>query len=407
MRNILLGPIATILLFLPAGCAASADQAAYGDSSSRFVIPLVEDVVPGALSTELYLDILKGKSVGVAANHTSLVERVHLVDTLIALGVDVRKIFTPEHGFRGRAGAGEHIASGRDEKSGLPIISLYGSSREPDRADLADLDILIFDIQDVGVRFYTYISTLQLLMEGCAETGVRMLVLDRPNPNGNYVDGPLLDTALRSFIGMQPVPVVYGMTIGEYALMLNGEGWLKGGVRCDLEVIPCKGYSHDSEYDLPVPPSPNLPDRVAVRLYPSLCFFEGTDISVGRGTPFPFRVFGHPSLTEYPFAFTPRSAEAAPAPPHKDLICYGLDLTAAIYNGTLPSDRLSLEWLTEAYSNFRDKESFFNSYFDLLAGNRELREMIIAGKTPDEIRASWRDDLDRFLQIRKKYLLYD
>jgi uncharacterized protein YbbC (DUF1343 family) len=407
MRNFLSGLIVTVLLVLPSATSAFAEYAAFSDCYPSGLKPATADVVPGALRTELYIDILKGKSVGVAANHTSLAGRNHLVDTLLALGVDVRRIFTPEHGFRGRAGAGEHIASGRDEKSGLPIISLYGSSREPDAADLADLDIIVFDIQDVGVRFYTYISTLQLLMEGCAETGVKMLLLDRPNPNGNYVDGPVLDTALRSFIGMQPVPVVYGMTMGEYALMINGEGWLEGGVRCDLEVITCKGYSHDTLYDLPVPPSPNLPDRVAVRLYPSLCFFEGTDISVGRGTPFPFRVFGHPSLTEYPFVFTPRSTEAAPAPPHKDLPCYGLDLSAVIYNGTLPSGRLSLEWLTEAYSNFKDKGSFFNSYFDLLAGNRELREMIIAGKTPGEIRASWRDDLDSFLQIRKKYLLYD
>jgi uncharacterized protein YbbC (DUF1343 family) len=406
MRNILSVLTVTAVILLPAACSAFTESAAYNDYSAG-LRPGVQDVVPGAVSTELYLEILKGKPVGVAANHTSLVKGNHLVDTLIALGVDVRKIFTPEHGFRGTAGAGEHIASGRDEKTGIPIVSLYGSSREPDASDLADIDILIFDIQDVGVRFYTYISTLQLLMEGCAGSGIKVVVLDRPNPNGNYIDGPVLDTALRSFIGMQPVPVVYGMTIGEYALMLNGEGWLAGGVKCDLEVIPCRGYTHDTAYDLPVPPSPNLPDRVAVRLYPSLCFFEGTDISVGRGTPFPFRVFGHPTLTEYPFAFTPRSVEAAPAPPHMDRLCYGLDLTSSLYNGTLPSDRLYLEWLTEAYSNFRDKGRFFNSYFDRLAGNSGLREMIIAGKTADEIRASWESDLDSFRIIRKKYLLYD
>lgn len=407
MLNKLSVLIVTSALLLPAGCSAFTDSSAYTDSSSAGFSPMVQDVVPGAWKTEHYIENLKGKSVGVAANHTSLVNGNHLVDTLMALGVDVRKIFTPEHGFRGTAGAGEHIESGRDEKTGLPIISLYGASRKPDAADLADLDILIFDIQDVGVRFYTYISTLQLLMEGCAATGVKVVLLDRPNPNGNYVDGPVLDTAWSSFIGMQPVPVVYGMTIGEYALMINGEGWLAGGVECELEVIPCSGYSHDTAYDMPVPPSPNLPDRVAVRLYPSLCFFEGTDISVGRGTPFPFRVFGHPSLKEYPFAFTPRSVTAAPSPPHMDMLCYGLDLTSALHDGTLPSDRLFLEWLTDAYSNFTDKSRFFNNYFDRLAGSSELREMIIAGKSPDEIRESWRSDLDQFIMIRKKYLLYD
>ena len=414
MRNIVSLIIVAASILSLAGCSVlpdsslrSPDKRSGTDSFSGDFMPRVQPVVPGAGVMDNYIDILKDKSVGVAANHTSMINRRHLVDTLLALNIDVKRIFTPEHGFRGTAGAGELISSGKDEKTGLPIISLYGASRKPQRTDLEDLDILLFDIQDVGVRFYTYISTLQLLMEGCAAAGVKVVVLDRPNPNGSYVDGPVLDKAYSSFIGMQPVPVVYGITIGEYALMINGEGWLEGGVKCDLEVIPCTGYSHDTMYDLPLFPSPNLPDRVAVQLYPSLCLFEGTVISVGRGTPFPFRVFGHPDLTGYPFSFTPRSVEAAPNPLHLNTLCHGLDLTATLFDGTIPSGQLELGWLIDAYHNFPDKASFFNSYFDQLAGNSSLSTMIIAGNTPDQIRESWKSDIEKFLIIRKKYLLYD
>lgn len=414
MRYILSVIIAAVFLITNAGCSVSSDfllrnpgKRSGHDSFSAGSASLEQQVIAGAGNMENYIDLLQEKSVGVAANHTSVINGRHLVDTLFALNIDVRKIFTPEHGFRGTAGAGELISSGRDEKTGLPILSLYGTSRKPQLADLEDLDVLLFDIQDVGVRFYTYISTLQFLMEGCAEVGVKVIVLDRPNPNGSYIDGPVLDRAYSSFIGMQPVPVVYGMTIGEYALMINGEGWLEGGVKCDLEVIPCTGYSHDTMYDLPVAPSPNLPDRVAVQLYPSLCFFEGTDISVGRGTPFPFRVFGHPDLTGYPFSFTPKSVEAAPNPPHINMLCHGLDLTTSLFDGTMPSGQLELGWLINAYHNFPDKDSFFNTYFDRLAGNSELRSMIIAGNTPDQIRESWQSEIEKFLLIRKKYLLYD
>lgn len=414
MRYILSVIIAAVFITANAGCSVSSetlsgnpDKRADKDSFSAGSVSQEQQMIPGAGNMENYIDILQEKSVGIAANHTSVINGRHLVDSLLALNIDVRRIFTPEHGFRGRAGAGELISSGRDEKTGLPITSLYGASRKPKSTDLEDLDILIFDIQDVGVRFYTYISTLQYLMEGCAEMGVKVIVLDRPNPNGSYVDGPVLERAYSSFIGMQPVPVVYGMTVGEYALMINGEGWLEGGVKCDLEVIPCTGYSHHTVYDLPVTPSPNLPDRVAVQLYPSLCFFEGTDISVGRGTPFPFRVFGHPDLTGYPFSFIPKSIEAAPNPPHLNTLCHGLDLTATLFDGTIPSGQLELGWLIDAYRNFPDKESFFNSYFDRLAGNSELRSMIIAGNTSDQIRESWQSDIENFLPIRKKYLLYD
>ena len=364
-------------------------------------------VLPGAYDMERYLPLLEGKRVAVVANQTSRVGEAHLVDTLLARGVKIVRIFSPEHGFRGEAGAGESVRDGVDTRTGLPIVSLYGKHRKPLPEDLADVDVVIFDIQDVGVRFYTYISTLHLVMEACAEQGKEMIVLDRPNPNGFYVDGPVLDTAYRSFVGMDPVPVVHGMTPGEYARMLNGEKWLKKGVQCRLTVIPCRNYTHRSIYELPVRPSPNLPNMRAVYLYPSLCFFEGTIMSVGRGTDFPFEVYGHPEYPDHTFSFTPRSIPgAAPHPKYEGQTCYGVDLRNIPLRFLRDNGMLVLDWLLDAYDEMGKKEEFFNAYFDKLAGSDQLRKQILAGKDKYTIRASWKKDLEAFKKIRKKYLLY-
>ncbi|MCB0376416.1 MAG: DUF1343 domain-containing protein, partial [Sinomicrobium sp.] len=306
--------------------------------------PSEKPVVTGAGATEAYLPLLRGKKTGVVANQTSIIGAgTHLVDSLLALGVTVTKVFAPEHGFRGTADAGERIQDGTDPNTGLPVISLYGNNKKPTKAQLTGLDIVVFDIQDVGARFYTYISTLDYVMEACAEAGVPVMVLDRPNPNGHYVDGPVLEPEYRSFVGMHPVPVVHGMTIGEYAKMINGEGWLADGKQCELIVIPIKNYDHNTAYSLPVKPSPNLPNDKAVNLYPSLCFFEGTNVSVGRGTDMQFQVYGSPFLPERGFRFVPEPNEGAKKPPYQGTICYGEDLrNAARLN------RISLQWLIKA-----------------------------------------------------------
>lgn len=363
-------------------------------------------VITGAMQTELYTTALRGLRVALVANQTSIAGDRHLVDVLISEGIDIKVIFAPEHGFRNMADAGETISDGKDTQTGLPVISLYGNHRKPYANDLKEIDIVVFDIQDVGARFYTYISTMHYVMESCAENSVRFMVLDRPNPNGFYVDGNILDTAYSSFVGMHPVPVNHGMTVGEYAMMINGEGWLKGGVKCDLSVIKCKNYDHNSYYYLPVVPSPNLPNQTSVYLYPSLCFFEGTAVSCGRGTDFPFQAFGHPGLPDRGFSFTPESKPGATNPPLQGKLCYGTDLRNAIGEGIVPRPLLNLEWLTGAYRDFPDKDSFFNNYFDTLAGGPVLREQIQRGMTAEQIRASWREDLERFEKIRAKYLLY-
>jgi len=361
-------------------------------------------ITPAAERTGLYLPLLKGKRVGLVVNQTSRVGREHLVDRLIKNKVKVSKIFSPEHGFRGEADAGQKINDGIDPQTNLTIISLYGNHKKPSEEDLHELDILVFDIQDVGVRFYTYISTLHYVMEAAAENGISVIVLDRPNPLGNYVDGPVLEPEFKSFVGMHPVPVVYGMTIGEYAKMINGEGWLAGGLRCDLKVIELNNYTHQSTYILPVKPSPNLPNNIAIGHYPSLCFFEGTTVSVGRGTDKQFQVIGHPNYTAGDYEFTPVSKPGAKYPKNENLLCKGKDLSR-----TKPEKRLDLSHLMSFHQNLTAAGiPFFNddNFFNLLAGTDKLKQAIIDGTREDEIRASWAAGLLDFEMKRKKYLLY-
>ena len=365
-----------------------------------------KEPIPGANQIELYKSIIEGKSVAVVANQTSMIGQTHLVDKLLSIGINIKAIFAPEHGFRNLADAGENIENGKDPSTGITLISIYGSHLKPSADDLKGIDVVIFDIQDVGTRFYTYISTLHYIVEACAENHVKCLVLDRPNPNGFYFDGNILDTAHSSFVGMDPVPVVHGMTIGEYAEMINGEGWLKNGVKCDLTVIKCLNYTHKTLYELPVKPSPNLPNQTSVYLYPSICFFEGTNISLGRGTSFPFQVFGSPDLPDRGFSFIPESVPGAKKPPLLGVKCFGTDLRDAIKRGLVPKPEINLEWLISAYKDFPKKDKFFNSYFDVLAGGSGLREQIQKGMTAGQIRESWKEGLAKYAKIREKYLLY-
>lgn len=391
-------------------------------------------IIPGAERIPVYLPLVKNKKIGIFANQTSMVGNTHLVDTLRKLGVNIVAIFGPEHGFRGTADAGEKIGNYIDEKTGIPVISLYGPKRRPSAEDLKDIDLLIFDIQDVGVRFYTFISSLEEFMEAAFEHGKPLMVLDRPNPNGHYVDGPVLDKSkYRSFVGMQPVPVVYGMTIGEYAMMIAGEKWLseKANAKYDyyriaknsppdtpfhFQVIKNANYTHKSLYVIPIKPSPNLPNIQSIYLYPSTCFFEGTVLSEGRGTSKQFQVFGHPSLPKNLHSFTPMPNEGAKEPKLKGQTCYGWDLSGSpeeVLKKT--GNRVQLKWLMEAYRLFPDKEKFFiiprsgkmeESFFNKLAGNNELWQQIRDGKSEEEIRKSWEPKLGEFKLIRKKYLLY-
>jgi len=365
-----------------------------------------KDPIPGANQIELYKSIIEGKSVAVVANQTSMIGRTHLVDKLLSVGINIKAIFAPEHGFRNLADAGENIENGKDAATGIPLISIYGSHLKPTTDDLKGIDVVIFDIQDVGTRFYTYISTLHYIVEACAENHIKCLVLDRPNPNGFYFDGNILDTAYCSFVGMDPVPVVHGMTVGEYAEMINGEGWLKNGVKCDLIVIKCKNYTHDTLYELPVKPSPNLPNQTSVYLYPSICFFEGTSVSLGRGTTFPFQVYGSPDLPDRGFSFVPQSVTGAKNPPLLGVKCFGTDLRDAVKMKLVPKPEINLEWLIGAYRDFPKKDRFFNSYFDVLAGGPGLREQIQKGMTAIQIRETWKEGLAKFSKIREKYLLY-
>lgn len=355
---------------------------------------------------EEYLPGLQGRRVAVVTNQTGRVGKVHLVDTLLARGVQVVKVFAPEHGFRGMADAGERIHDARDARTGLPMISLYGRNKKPSAAQLKDVDLLLFDIQDVGVRFYTYISTLHYVLEAAAEQALPVVVLDRPNPNGFAVDGPVLDTAYRSFVGMDPVPLVHGLTMGEYARMLNGEGWLRGGARCDLRVIACSGYDHAMRYVLPVRPSPNLPNMAAVRLYPSLGLFEGTVVSVGRGTEMPFQCIGYPKNPWGDLRFMPRTMPGAKEPPYKGVLCTGLDLRQDSLALGEDSTALHLRWLLGMHDRCPDGAAFFNDFFDVLAGGPSLRLAIQAGRTEIQIRQSWQPALDAFKEKRRKYLLY-
>ncbi|WP_223266439.1 exo-beta-N-acetylmuramidase NamZ family protein [Gelidibacter gilvus] len=381
--------------------------------------PMTEDVSlktikVGANQMENYLKLLEGKQVGVVGNQSSVIFKntnqqtdhtnyTHLVDSLISLNINVKKVFSPEHGFRGTADAGEKIQDGLDPKTGLPIISLYGDNKKPKPEQLKGLDILIFDIQDVGVRFYTYISTLHYVMEACAEANIPLLILDRPNPNGHYVDGPILEKAYTSFVGMHPIPIAHGMTIGEYAKMINGEKWLKDGIQCELTVIPMANYTHDMPYSLPIKPSPNLPNDQSIALYPSLCFFEGTNVSVGRGTNKQFQVFGSPDLDKnhFNFSFTPQPNEGAKTPPQQGKMCYGEDLTQVqVTSG------LNLNYVIDAYTYTADKSKFFNAFFVKLAGTKKLQEQIEKGLSEKEIKATWTKGLEDFKTTRNKYTLY-
>lgn len=361
----------------------------------------------GAEQTEKYIPLLKNKRVAIVANHTTNINGSHLVDSLLNLGINVEKIFSPEHGFRGDADAGEYVKNYTDKKTGLPVISLYGSSKKPRLEDLTGVDIVVFDLQDVGVRFYTYISTMHYVMEACAEKNIELLILDRPNPNGFYVDGPILDTSVSSFVGMHPVPIVHGMTIAEYAQMINGEGWLKDGLKCKLNYISCENYTHDSLYQLPVKPSPNLQNMLSVYLYPSLGLFEGTGFSAGRGTEFPFQVYGSPDYQNGNFTFTPvRIDGASKHPKHRDVLCNGVDLRSIDIESFINRKSINLEWIVDAYNNTLKKDGFFNTFFYNITGNKLLREQIEQGKTGNEIKESWQIDLRKFKKIRKKYLIY-
>ncbi len=373
---------------------------------SKGKLAKTKTIFPGAYLTNEYLGLLKGKKTAIVANKTSFINNTHLVDTLVSLGVDVVKIFGPEHGFRSDQPDGKEIDNSIDAKTGIEIVSLYGNHRKPTQVDLANVDILIFDIQDVGVRFYTYISTLTLTMEACAESNIPLIVTDRPNPNGFYVDGPVLDTAFSSFVGMHPIPIVYGMTIGEYATMVNGEKWFNGEKTCDLTVIKCKNYTHHSRYKLPVAPSPNLQDMQAVYLYPSLCLFEGTVVSIGRGTDSPFKVYGHPLLQNGSYSFTPIPiAGVSEDPPLNGQLCFGQNLGEQAET-IIEKGKLELSWLIGAYNELCPQTDFFKPYFDKLVGSNLLREQIESGLDEKEIHKSWRTGLKEFKKIREKYLLY-
>lgn len=361
-----------------------------------------EKIKTGADNFENYLSLLKNKNVGVVTNQTGILNnKTHLVDFLLEKQIAIQTIFAPEHGFRGTADAGEHIVDAKDIKTGLPIISLYGENRKPKPEQLKGIEVMIFDLQDVGARFYTYISTLHYVMEACAENNIPLIVLDRPNPNGDCVDGPILEKEYTSFVGMHPIPILHGMTIGEYAQMINGEKWLKNSAQCKLTVIPCVNYNHTKKYSLPVKPSPNLPNDQSINLYASLCLFEGTNISVGRGTEKQFQIFGSPFLPNSQFYFTPKPNFGAKEPFYNGQTCYGEDLTA--YKKL---HRLELKWLINAYKMTSDKTKFFNSFFTKLAGTKKLQQQIENGTPENKIRKSWKKGLKDYKIRRAKYLIY-
>lgn len=372
-------------------------------TNSRDIYP--KDIKTGAEQTESYFSLLAGKNIAVVANQTSMIKDVHLVDSLVKAGFRIKKVFCPEHGFRGQAEAGEKVGNLTDKKTGIPIVSLYGKDYKPQKKDLKGIDIIVFDIQDVGARFYTYISTMTYVMEACAENNITFLVLDRPNPNGFYIDGPVLEKGYKSFIGLHPVPVVHGMTIAEYAKMVNSEGWLKDSLHCNLKYITVKGYDHTMYYQLPVRPSPNLPDMKSIYLYPTICLLEGTKLSIGRGTEKPFQLVGYPTL-KGDISFTPKSLPGFSLnPPLRDTLCYGYDLGNEA-ESVKKSGKLYLSFILKIYNEMPDKSGFFISSFNILAGNSKLKEQIIKGVSEEDIRKSWQPALDNYKTIRKKYLLY-
>jgi uncharacterized protein YbbC (DUF1343 family) len=391
------------ILFVYLQCSSNKNSPPPAADSSLTSKPTPVAVLrTGADQIDVLLPKIKDKRVALVVNYTAVIGKTHLADTLKSYGVTIKKIMSPEHGFRGTATAGEHVKDGVDTKTGLPVVSLYGDNRKPSPAQLADVDVVIFDIQDVGVRFFTYLGTLHYVMEACAENGKKVIVLDRPDPNGSYIDGPVLLTKHKSFIGMHPVPVVHGMTVGEYAQMINGEGWLEGKKKCDLEVVAMKNWTHADTYSLPLKPSPNLPNDQSVRLYPSVCFFEGTALSLGRGTMMPFQVIGHPDLKNMPFQFTPVDVPGmAIDPPLENKLCFGLDLRQV----DVPK-KVDLHYLIDMYKAFPDKEKFFVPHFARWAGNELLAQQIKDGLSEEQIRESWQKDITSFKEIRKKYLLY-
>ncbi len=386
------------------------------NQSSEFQIQNSEkedvSIKTGAERTDAYVKILKGKKVAVVGNQTSIIEKrgkkiekgdfTHIVDSLISLGINVKKVFAPEHGFRGEADAAELVKDGKDTKTGLPIISLYGKNKKPTAAQLENIDVVIFDIQDVGVRFYTYISTLHYVLEACAALNIPVLIFDRPNPNAHYVDGPVLEMEHSSFVGKHPVPVVYGMTVGEYGQMINGEKWLKNGIKCDLTVIPLKNYTHTSDVHLAVRPSPNLPNDKSINLYPSLGFFEGTTINAGRGTEFQFQRYGASFFPKSDFNYTPKPNFGSKYPKENGKLCYGVDL-----QNEKKLDKIDLQWLLDAYQKTPKTEKFFGSTFTIHAGNTKLQQQIEQGLSQEKIRESWQKDLEAFKKVRAKYLIYE
>ena len=388
-------------------CAKQVQNSEFKVQSSKEEPKIIKT---GAEQVNLYIDLLKGKNVAVVSNQTSVIQNstsklksfTHLVDSLLALNINLKKVFAPEHGFRGKADAAEIIKDGKDAKTGLPIVSLYGKNKKPKPEQLKNIDVVVFDIQDVGVRFYTYISTLHFVMEACAEAGIPILILDRPNPNGHYIDGPVLEPKHASFVGKHPVPVVYGMTIGEYGQMINGEKWLENGIQCDLKVIPLKNYTHTSEYSLAIRPSPNLPNDKSINLYPSLGFFEGTTINAGRGTEFQFQRYGAPFFPKSDFSYTPISNFGAKYPKHKEKLCYGVDLS-----NEKKLNAIHLEWLIDAYNKTPKTEKFFGETFTIHAGTEKLQKQIEQGLSAKEIQNTWKNELQKFQKIRSKYLIYN
>lgn len=364
-------------------------------------------VIVGAEQTNVYLPLLKNKRIAIFSNHTGMIGNKHLLDVLLENKINVVAIFSPEHGFRGNADAGEHVSSSVDSKTGVPILSLYdGKLGRPSEESMRKFDLLIVDIQDVGLRFYTYYASMVRLMDACAEYNRKMLILDRPNPNGHYVDGPILDMKYKSSVGWLPIPIVHGMTLGELALMVNGERWLPASRICDITVIKCKNYTHQTMYELPIPPSPNLPNMKAVYLYPSTCYFKATPVSLGRGTQLPFQIYGHPNMLGYDYTFTPQSIPGAKNPPQLNRICHGVNLSE-LSNEEIWKKGVDLSYLIDAYRNLNMDDYFFRPFFELLTGRDYVRKMIKQGKNADEIKAMWKEDVEKFKIQRKPYLIYE
>lgn len=427
-KNTVLFPIISGIILIAISCGnkvrskvgSSKDEVGISKLESKNKRLVDSTIIVGANQTEIYLPLLKNKRVGIVANQTSVVFKqigttseksrnniafTHLVDSLLSLGINITKVFSPEHGFRGKADAGELVKDGIDTKTQLPIFSLHGKHKKPTKTQLADLDIVVFDIQDVGVRFYTYISTLHYVMEACAEHNIPVLILDRPNPNGSYIDGPVLEQQNSSFLGMHTIPLIHGMTIGEYARMINGEGWLNNAVKCNITVVEMKNYDHNSTYSLPIRPSPNLPNDQSITLYPSLGLFEGTNVNAGRGTEFQFQRYGAPFLNKnhYKFSYTPVSNFGAKYPKHENTLCYGVDLA-----NIKAKRHFTLKYIIDAYNYATDKSKVFNtSNFTTHAGTKKLQQQIEAGLSEAEIKASWQNDIDAYKKMREAYLIYE